>query len=277
MRNYFNAVMLGLLLMGCSVDNDETNFNNDQLLTANSVLEVDGCESVNYKLFNSADNALGEFVITNDKDNLYLNFAAVDGLLINEIVWEVALDESQLPINNGGVIAGQLDHKMKFTSGTKSYDVTIPLSDFGDFENLTDFVVAAKVNYTNSLQQEFSVWVGDQMVGKKGSKILVYTICVPQEEPVCVAYAGADNSVTYTKRQVDAIVDTAEDVENLYKGLLEDGVSRSGTFNPTIKAILNSYYTVSKYQDFKTIYTVTNELNGEMCSDSVELTLTITR
>ena len=273
MRNFFSVLMIGLLLMGCSVDNDETIVNEDQLLIANSVLDVDGCESVNYNLKDGSDNVVGQFTVTNDRDNLYLNFAANSGLSITEIAWEVAMDVEGLPANNGGIIYGQLENKQSFPSGVEYHGETLSLDDFEK-----DLVIAARVTFENSKQQKFSVWVGDQLLGKKGSKFLFYSICEPQDEPVCVAYAGADNSVTYSYKVVDALVDDVEDVENLYKGLLEDEVSRSGTFSPTIKDIVKFQAVESnRYGDFTTTYTVTNEINGQTCSDSVELTLTITR
>lgn len=274
MRNFLSAIIVGLLLMGCSVDNDDTIVNNDQLLTANSILEVDGCESVIYDLNSNKNNSVGHFVITNDKDNLYLNFSSNSGFLITEIVWEVVSNLNNLPANNGGIIPGQLENKKDFNPGTNYHGETVALSGY---ENLDEVMVVAKVTFINPEQQKSSVWVGNEILGKKESKFLYYSICEPMSEPVCEAYAGANNSVTYTNKEVDAIVETQEDVENLYKDLLEEGVSRNGTFNPTIKQILKSYYTVSKYQDFQTVYTVTNQLNGVTCSDSVELTLTITR
>ncbi|MCB7481682.1 hypothetical protein [Christiangramia sediminis] len=275
MRNFFNTIMVGLLLMGCSVDNDETIVNDNQLLIANSVLEVDGCESVNYELLNSTNSIVGNFVVTNDEDNLYLNFSAPSGFLITEIIWQVASNENELPINNGGIIVGQLNNKKKFSSGTNYYGETIALDNYN--EDIHELAVVAKVELTNESLQKFSVWVGDVIIGRKGSKLLYYTICEPQYEPVCEAYAGDNNSITYTRREIDDIVDTEEDLENVYKNLLEEGVSREGSFEPTIHEIVLSYYFDSKYQDFKTVYTVTNEINGETCSDSVELTLTVTR
>lgn len=273
MRNFFSVMMVGLLLMGCSVDNDETIVEDDQLLIANSVLNVDGCESVSYNLNNGSGNVVGQFTITNDKDNLYLNFKASSGLSITEIAWEVAMDVEGLPANNGGIIYGQLENKQSFSSGIDYYGETLSLDNFEK-----DLVVAARVTFVDSKQQKVSVWVGDQLLGKKGSKFLFYSICEPQDEPVCLAYAGADNSISYTYKELDALVNTVEDVENLYKSLLEDGVSRSGTFSPTIKDIVKfASIEANRYGDLITIYTVTNELNGETCSDSVELTLTVTR
>lgn len=273
MRNYyFIAAMVGLLLMGCSVDNDEMNFNNDQIKTVNSVWEVDGCESMIYEFHSS----LGEFIITNDNDNLYLNFLANNGFLIHDIRWEVMPSEADLPINANGINSSRLDERDKFDSGIAYHGETVPISDFG--VNPGYVIVAAEVIFKNSLDQKFTAWVGNESEFRNDSNYLVYDICIPPSDPVCEANAGADNSISYTYKEVDALVNTVEDVENLYKSLLEEGVSRSGTFSPTIKEIVRfQAIEANRYGDFVTIYTVTNQLNGETCSDSVELTLTITR
>ena len=225
MKNYyFITVMVGLLFMGCSVDNDELNFNNDQIKTANSVIEVDGCESIAIEFHSS----LGEFVITNDIDNLYLNFLANDGFLIYDIRWEVMPSEADLPINANGINSSRLDQRDKFDSGTTYHGETVPISDFGEDPGYV--IVAAEVTLKNSLNQKFIAWVGSESEFRNDSNFLVYDICTPTSDPVCIANAGANNSISYTYKEVDALVDTVEDVENLYKSLLEEGVSRSGTF-----------------------------------------------
>ena len=273
MKNYyFITAMLGLLFMGCSVDNDEVNFNNDQIITANSVIEVDGCESITFEF----PSYLGEFVITNDNDDLYLNFLANEGFLIYEIRWEVMPSEADLPINSNGINPARLDQRDKFNSGISYHGETVALSDFGMDPGYV--IVAAEVTFKNSLDQKFIAWVGNESEFKNDSNFLVYDVCTPTSDPVCIANAGADNSIEYTYSEVDDLVDTVEDVENLYKSLLDEGVSRSGTFSPTINEIVKfQAIEANRYGDFTTTYTVTNDLNGETCSDSAELTLTITR
>ena len=89
-----------------------------------------------------------------------------------------------------------------------------------------------------------------------------------------LADAGSDNSQTYTESEIDEIIDDLGAIEPLFKTLLDEGISRDGVFEPTGFELLR-LYNRNHFQDFKTIYTVTNELNGEFCSDSVELIITI--
>ncbi len=272
MRNYFNAVMVGLLLMGCSVDNDETNFD-DQLLIANSVIDVEGCVSDTYTLYNTSEEKIGEFIVTNDENEVYLNFTSVNGYDISMINYEVALSEDDLPMNNGGIIVGQLENTVKFSATTNYYGDSVFLESFG--ENPTALVVAARIQFTNESKKTYAVWVGDQVAGKNDSKFLNYSICIPQEEEVCEVDAGSDQQRIYTLAEIDAEVDDLGEILPLYKTFLDEGVSRDGTFNTDGLTILRAF-NKNPYQDFSVIYTVTNELNGEVCSDSTVLTITVT-
>ncbi|WP_146167187.1 hypothetical protein [Christiangramia gaetbulicola] len=270
MRNYyFIAAIVGLLLMGCSVNNDEMSFNNDQIKTVNSVWEVDGCESMIYEFHSS----LGEFIITNDNDNLYLNFLANDGFLIYDIRWEAMPSEADLPINANGINSSRLDQRDKFDSGIAYHGETVPISDFGVDPGYV--IVAAEVILKNSLDQKFTAWVGNESDFRNGSNYLVYDICDPSSDPICEANAGSDNSRTYTFSEVDALVNDLGDIEALYKTLLDEGVSRDGTFSPTGLELLRAFNR-NPYRGFTTVYTVSNDVGGVKCTDSTELTITVT-
>ena len=271
MNKYYFFVVLGLLFIGCSVDNDEMNLNDNLLNSANSVLEIDGCESISYDLYSGANSLVGEFEITNDEDNLYLNFLSKEGFSINEIRWEVALNEDGLPINNGGIIVGQLDHKIKFDIGKSSHGESVSFSEFD--ESPASLFVAARVKYTNTLDETFTIWVGNESAGKNGSKFLEYVTCDPQSTPVCNADAGSDNSRTYTDSEIDEMIDDLGAIEPLFKTLLDEGISHNGTFKPTGPELLR-LYNRNHFQDFKTIYTIRDEEND--CEDSAELIITIT-
>lgn len=272
MRNYFNAVMVGLLLMGCSVDNDETNFDY-QLLIANSVIDVEGCMPDTYNLYNTSEEKIGEFIVTNDENEVYLNFTSVNGYDISMINYEVALSEDDLPMNNGGIIVGQLENTVKFSATTNYYGDSVSFESFG--ENPTALVVAARIQFINESKKTYAVWIGDQIAGKNNSKFLNYSICIPQQEEVCEVDAGSDNSASYTVEEVDALVNSIGDADRLFKSLLDEDVSRNGVFEPTISTLL-ARFSANPVRDFTTTYTVTNELNGEVCTDSTVLTITVT-
>lgn len=272
MKNFLSAILMGLLLMGCSVDNDETNLD-DQLLIANSVLDIEGCTSETYNLFGSSEEKLGDFTITNDKDEVFLNFTSVEGYKISKIDYEVALSEDDLPMNNGGIIVGQLENSVKFSSSTSYFGDSFSLDSFS--ENAETLVVAARIQFSNESKKTYTVWVGDQVAGKNDSKFLDYTICIPQQEEVCEADAGSNQEREYTLEEIDAIINSTGDVERLYKSFLNEGVSREGSFNPTIFGLL-AKFGGNPIGEFQTTYTVTNTLNGVTCSDSTVLTIIVT-
>ncbi len=86
-------------------------------------------------------------------------------------------------------------------------------------------------------------------------------------DPTCDLSAGADNSKTITQSQADAIP-SWDEVRKLYLSLLESGVPRDGTFDPTIWDLINSYTGPGTYS---TTYTITE---GD-CTDTVELTIVV--
>ena len=92
----------------------------------------------------------------------------------------------------------------------------------------------------------------------------------PQDTPPCQSVdAGADNSLEIEQTNATNI-ESLDEVRKLYLGLLAPGVSRKGTFNPSIKSIIAAFQ-IQPLGDFTTIYTVGE---GE-CTDSVSLTVTV--
>ena len=86
-------------------------------------------------------------------------------------------------------------------------------------------------------------------------------------DPTCNLSAGADASKTISKSEADAIP-SWDEVRKLYLSLLENGVRRDGSFDPSIWDIINSY---TGPGDYSTTYTISD---GD-CNDSVELTIKV--
>ena len=105
---------------------------------------------------------------------------------------------------------------------------------------------------------------------------LIIRVTPPKQDPICEANAGTDQFREYTLPEIDAIINSQGDVERLYKSFLDEGVSRNGTFSPTISQLLAAFGG-NPIRDFKTIYTVTNEVNEVECSDSVELIIRVSQ
>lgn len=81
--------------------------------------------------------------------------------------------------------------------------------------------------------------------------------------------AGPDNSKSITLSDAAAI-GSWDEVRKLYLSLLPQGVSRNGSFNPTIWDLIDDFQEMG-LGDYTTEYTV----NTDGCSDSVTLTITV--
>ena len=266
MRNYyFYTVLVGLLFMGCTVDNDELNFKEDQIQTANLKIN-DVCMPSIYGIENSGE-LLGNVTVSNSDDGnmAYVKFTAETKFYITEIRLMQADDENGLPINNGGVISGKLE-KLIYPYVTEV--------DF-EYEVSSHFVLAARVTFVDQNGHKYISWIGHEMAGNNRSTYLSYNICIPpQHNPVCEVNAGSNNSRTYTFSEVDALIDDVGAIEPLYKTLLDEGVSRDGTFAPTAAELLRAF-NQNPYREFTTVYTLSKVVGGVVCKDSTELTITV--
>lgn len=100
---------------------------------------------------------------------------------------------------------------------------------------------------------------------------LTYTVIADSADPVCDLNAGEDNSGTIKLSEAIAI-ESWDQVRQLYFRLLQSGVPRNGTFDPSIWDIIDSFNANEvKLGDYTVTYTITD---GE-CSDSVDLTYTV--
>jgi len=86
----------------------------------------------------------------------------------------------------------------------------------------------------------------------------------------CTVNAGADNYVTVTNSFVQSNLNTAAKIKRFYLNLLDSGVSKEGTFDPTISEIASSYLE-NPIGEFTTTYTVGS---GD-CKDDVQLTINV--
>jgi len=90
-----------------------------------------------------------------------------------------------------------------------------------------------------------------------------------QIEVINGAIAGGDNSIDVCRAFVDDF--SPSQTRSYYLDLLDEGVSRNGTFSPTIDQIILDYNTNEDQTVFTTNYTVTNG----SCSDTAVLTVNI--
>ncbi|MDR5591734.1 gliding motility-associated C-terminal domain-containing protein [Christiangramia sp. SM2212] len=83
--------------------------------------------------------------------------------------------------------------------------------------------------------------------------------------------AGNSNSADVCRVDVDELFPSNSSVRAFYLDLLDSGVSRTGTFAPTIQQLINVYNSNPDQDEFTTTYTIDNG----SCSDSVELTINV--
>ncbi|RKS50575.1 hypothetical protein BC962_2346 [Gillisia mitskevichiae] len=105
--------------------------------------------------------------------------------------------------------------------------------------------------------------------------VILTVVVIPdeQEEPECELSAGADNFVSLSVSSAAAI-ESWDEVRKLYLSLLEPGISRNGTFSPSIWELIRMFNDPNRLRmegDYITTYTI---VEGE-CSDSVELKVVV--
>ncbi|QED38842.1 gliding motility-associated C-terminal domain-containing protein [Antarcticibacterium arcticum] len=121
-------------------------------------------------------------------------------------------------------------------------------------------------------------------VSAEGVFTITYTVSEEDPTTCLTGTASTEFTVTVSESSFDAGADNSREVcnsdvrnlstngvRNLFLGLLDEGVSTNGTFEPSINALINQYNMVSNYGDFTTIYT----LGEGDCADSAVLTITV--
>ena len=94
------------------------------------------------------------------------------------------------------------------------------------------------------------------------------------DPPVCDLDAGPDNMIILTRSEAAAIP-SWDEVRKLYLSLLQPGVSRNGSFDPSIWDIIKAFGTYDGGDGTLGDYTTTYTITDEECSDTVELTIRV--
>ena len=112
------------------------------------------------------------------------------------------------------------------------------------------------------------------LVGECSDSVILTIIVVadPVQEDPCEDFtAGPDNSLTISLSEALALPGEPE-IRKLFLSLLETEVPRDGSFDPTIRNLINAFNDAEvPLGDYTTIYTITE---GD-CSASVKLTITV--
>ena len=204
----------------------------------------------------------------NDEDGLG-EFTTVYTLVNGDCSDSVELTVNIIPVEeaNAGTIAG-----FEVCTSTESLDLFSYLSDDasqgGTFFDAAGNEIqngALDISSVEEYTLTYTVSEDDANSCVTGTDSVEFTVTVVEN----TANAGADNSRTACNSEVKNL--TPGGVRNLFLGLLETGVDRAGTFNPTIQQLIDQYNFQSNIGDFTTLYTVTDG----SCTDSAELTVTV--
>lgn len=89
-------------------------------------------EPVSFDLFAGQTNLIGELIVTNDDEFLYVTYTANEGELFNETHLYVGSLEG-LPVNKQNTpVPGKFPYKSTHEGGVMEFTYTIPLADLGD-------------------------------------------------------------------------------------------------------------------------------------------------
>jgi hypothetical protein len=251
------TILVSILIVGCSTENYDIQENDVYLKN----LEVSTrCAGSSYELIDG-DHKLARVVVTNNNSmtTAYVKFIAAEGYSITAIRSGYARDFNGLPLSNGGIIPGKLIKT--------DYDMTKEVLTTYDIHGL-GFVYAARVYMVSNTGLKYSVWLGSLEAGKNGSKYISYQPCGNVEDIPC--YVNSDKFVTLTNSYVRENLYGYTLLRNYYLSLLDEGVSKEGTFSPNVYSLVESYKE-NNFQSFTTKYTITEA----DCSEHVYLSITV--
>ena len=242
--------------MACSVEEveEDSEFGFQEL---DAVVEIQGCDVVSFDY----DQA-GHIEVTNDQDSLYISIISADNHLLHGTKLHIANSYDDFPtVGQGNLPPGQMDQQENFSPEVERITYSYSLSEYDKC------IYVASYSSFISGSENISSWAGD-ISGKKGNWSY-FQYCIQDCVPTCDVNAGSDNSMTISLSQANAIADS-EEVRELYLSLLDNGVSREGSFKPSIVNRVFTFHSEGA-GDYPTVYTVGE---GE-CTDSAILTIRV--
>lgn len=260
-------ICLLLMVFGafsCSTDQGELGLVDDQILEANAVVEVEGCDVIPY---NFGDAGIVE--VTNDDTNLFVTIIANSDYVLEKTRLHVANNIEEFPtVGNGNLPPAKMEMERIFEEEVDHYTFTLSLDEYGDEDgiiSIASFSTFAGMGESNSL------WAGNAHIKFGNWSYFDYQIqtCEVFQDPC--NFINSESYQTEISESFAVAIPTVEAVTAFYLNLIEEeGVPRSGTFDPKIKAITD-IFEKNHLGEFKTTYTVTK---GE-CTDSVILVVNV--
>ena len=308
MRNYyFISAMVGLLSMGCSVDNDELTSYSDLKSVNASICGVDAGSDKSVILTN--DFAESNLYTPARLSRFYLKMldpnVSKDGVfnpspkdLINSylgnnfqvftttytITEDGCSDSVDLSIEIMELIQDPLcsageDKFVRITNDFAMNNLYTPARLSRYYLKLLDPNVSkdgvfnpSTKDLINSYQKNnFQVFTTTYTITEDGCSdsvdLSIEVVGIPGD-PICSA--GEDKFVTITNDYALNNLYTPARVSRYYLNLLDPNVAKDGVFDPSPRELIDSYL-LNNFQVFTTTYTITED----DCSDSVELSVKV--
>lgn len=309
MKNFYFIIVLGLLFVGCSIDNDEVYENTELNVADVTTCDISAGADKSATLTNSyvRSKLYGYSLLRNYYLRLLDEGVAKDGTFspsINDLIKSYKTNNFQTFTTVYTVDNGECSDSVEL-SLTVVETLDVPTCSAGDdvYKTVTNDYVKENL-YGYDLLKNYYLSLLDESIPTNGTfEPTIYSIvnsykednlqeftttytvvngtCTdsaeltlniidpPVEEPTCSA--GEDKSASVTNSYVRSKLYGYTLLKNYYLNLLDEGVAKDGNFSPSIYELVKSYKS-DNYQTFSTTYTVTDE----DCTDSTVLSLTVT-
>ena len=305
MKNFYFIALFGLILVGCSPENDELEQYSNQLSTADV--------SVECAISAGADNSV---TVTNNfvQNNLYTP-ARLQRYYLKMLDANVSQNGTFNPSMKTLISSYQNQNYQTFTTTytvqgdgcTDSTELSItvvekieePSSCFigedvyievtnkfikenigGDIQKLKNYYLSlldSSVPTNGSFSPRIETIGNDYLRDNFQTFITTYTVdfgdcedSIKLSVKVLPPCAGLDQKVVRTNSFVQRNLYTPARLQRYFLSLLDAGVSKNGSFNPSAKELIESYQK-NNFQIFTTTYTV----DEESCKDSVNLSIEV--
>lgn len=205
----------------------------------------------------------GQLSVSNTEHEIWVEITTANAS-IEKLSYQFTNSVQDFPTSgNKNLQPAQLENKISFGKGVDVYSFSYPLTE--DIESIN---LAVNITFKRA-NTKTSVWVGDILGNENHSwKYLEYYI-QNSTPSVCNVNAGSDKTINMSYQDAAAI-ESWDEVRKLYLSLLDEGVDRAGSFDPSIWDLINDFNTRGA-GSYTTKYTLAE---GE-CSDSALLTVNV--
>lgn len=258
MKTKLLMLLFVIFATSCSVDNDDLISETPIILNMETVATLEAGIADVYSL-----GDFGQLSIRNTAEEIWVEITATNAS-IEKISYQFANSVQDFPtLGNKDMQPAHLENKISFGKGIEAYSFSYPITEDIKSINLVVNIIFKRAN------KKTEIWVGDILGNENHSwKYLEYFIQNPSPN-VCNVNAGSDNTITMSYADAAAI-ESWDEVRKLYLSLLDEGVARDGSFDPSIWDLINDFNTRG-VGSYTTLYTLEE---GE-CTDSVELTINV--